>query len=67
MIVEKTKYIALAQVNWKNHTEAFLIEQGPMDFELLAITLLHHHEDAINVQMYDNKLNMQGIWNRKAI
>jgi hypothetical protein len=55
-------YIALAQIEFKDRTEAFGIEQGILDFGYLARGLLAHYKEALSVKMFDNRLEMQGIY-----
>lgn len=61
--INEPVYIALAQINWKDgREEAVGIEKGLLDFEWLAKRLMQHFSDCLYVRMFDNKLNLVGIY-----
>jgi hypothetical protein len=59
-------YIALAQIKCYNKTHAVGIEKGILDFEYLANALIKHYPDCVYVKMFDNRLDMQGVYYNEA-
>ena len=55
-------YIALAQVSFKDDVQAYGIEKGILNFELLAKALINHNPTCDYVKMFDNRLDLQGVW-----